>query len=85
MQPRISPNLWFDTKAEEAARFYTSMFPNSRIGRVARYPEGGPRPAGPVMTVAFELAGPRFVAVNGGPESKFDESVSLEIRLREPG
>ena len=79
MQARITPNLWFDTEGEEAAAFYTSVFPNSRIVGVARYTEAGPRPAGTVMTVEFELDGQRFVAINGGPEFTFSEAVSLQI------
>jgi len=79
MTPRITPNLWFDTEAEEAAAFYTSVFPNSHVVSVARYPEGAPRPAGMVMTVEFELDGQRFVGINGGPEFTFDEAVSFEI------
>ena len=80
MQQKITPNLWFDTEAEEAARFYTSVFENSRIVSVARYTEAGPREAGMVMTVEFELDGHRFVGINGGPEFKFDEAVSFEIK-----
>jgi predicted 3-demethylubiquinone-9 3-methyltransferase (glyoxalase superfamily) len=79
MHQRITPNLWFDTEAEEAAGFYVSVFRNSRIVNVARYPEGGPREAGMVMTVGFELDGQRFVGINGGPEFTFDEAVSLQI------
>ena len=79
MQQKITPNLWFDTEAEEAAAFYTSVFENSRIVNVAHYPEGAPRPAGMVMTVEFELEGQRFLAINGGPEFKFDEAISLQI------
>lgn len=79
MPQRISPNLWFDTEAEEAAEFYTSVFPNSRILNVTRYPEGAPREAGMVMTVEFELDGQRFVGINGGDQFKFDEAVSFEI------
>jgi predicted 3-demethylubiquinone-9 3-methyltransferase (glyoxalase superfamily) len=79
MQQRITPNLWFDTGAEEAAAFYTSVFKNSRVVSVARYPEGAPREAGMVMTVEFELDGQRFVGINGGPEFKFDEAVSFQI------
>jgi len=76
---RIVTNLWFDTEAEEAAEFYTSIFENSRIVHVARYTEAGPRPAGMVMTVEFELDGQRFIGINGGPEFKFDEAISLMI------
>jgi predicted 3-demethylubiquinone-9 3-methyltransferase (glyoxalase superfamily) len=79
MQQRIVPNLWFDTEAEEAAEFYTSVFPNSRVLNVARYTEAGPRPAGTVMTVEFELDGQRFMGINGGPQFTFDEAVSFEI------
>ena len=80
MQQRIIPNLWFDTEAEEAAELYTSVFKNSRIVGLTHYPEGGPREAGMVMTVEFELDGQRFVGINGGPEFKFDEAVSFEIK-----
>ncbi len=79
MQQRIRPNLWFDTEAEEAAGFYVSIFKNSRVVNVTRYPEGAPREAGMVMTVEFELDGQRLVGINGGPEFTFDEAVSLEI------
>jgi predicted 3-demethylubiquinone-9 3-methyltransferase (glyoxalase superfamily) len=79
VQLEITPNLWFDTEAEEAATFYTSIFPNSRIGSIARYPEGGPGPAGTVMTVEFELDGNRFIGINGGPHFTFDEAVSFMI------
>ncbi|MBV9213926.1 MAG: VOC family protein [Actinobacteria bacterium] len=79
MSQRITTNLWFDTEAEEAAEHYTSIFDNSRVVSVARYPEGAPRPAGQVMTVEFELDGQRFIGINGGPEFKFTEAVSLQI------
>jgi predicted 3-demethylubiquinone-9 3-methyltransferase (glyoxalase superfamily) len=79
MQQRIIPNLWFDTEAEEAADFYTSVFENSRIVNVTHYTEAGPRPAGTVMTVEFELDGQRFVGINGGPQFTFDEAVSFQI------
>ncbi len=79
MVQKITPNLWFDTEAEEAAEFYTSVFDNSRIVHVARYPEGAPREAGMVMVVEFELDGQRFVAINGGPQFQFDEAVSFQI------
>src|SRR4051794_41877101 len=75
----IRPCLWFDTQAEEAATFYTSLFKNSRIVKVTHYPEGGPREAGLVLTVEFELDGRRFTALNGGPEFTFDEAISFEI------
>jgi predicted 3-demethylubiquinone-9 3-methyltransferase (glyoxalase superfamily) len=76
---KIVPNLWFDTEAEEAAGFYTSVFKDSRIVNVTRYSEAGPRPAGTVMTVEFELEGQRFVGINGGPQFTFDEAVSFQI------
>ena len=80
---RITPCFWFDHQAEEAARFYTSVFPNSRIGRIAHYGEAGKkihgRPAGSVMTVAFELDGQSFTALNGGPVFQFNEAISLQI------
>jgi predicted 3-demethylubiquinone-9 3-methyltransferase (glyoxalase superfamily) len=79
MQQKITPNLWFDTEAEEAARFYTSVFKDSRVVHVTHYTEAGPRAAGMVMTVEFELNGQRFVGINGGPEFKFDEAVSFQI------
>jgi predicted 3-demethylubiquinone-9 3-methyltransferase (glyoxalase superfamily) len=79
MQQKITPNLWFDSEAEEAAAFYVSVFPNSRIVSVARYTEAGPRPAGMVMTVEFELDGQRFIGINGGPEFTFDEAVSFQV------
>jgi predicted 3-demethylubiquinone-9 3-methyltransferase (glyoxalase superfamily) len=79
MEQKIIPNLWFDTEAEEAAAFYTSVFKNSRIVNVTHYTEAGPRQAGMVMTVEFELDGQRFVGINGGPEFKFDEAVSFQI------
>jgi predicted 3-demethylubiquinone-9 3-methyltransferase (glyoxalase superfamily) len=79
MPTKITPNLWFDTEAEEAADFYVSVFPNSRIVSVAHYNDAGPREAGMVMAVEFELDGQRFVGINGGPEFTFDEAVSFEI------
>jgi predicted 3-demethylubiquinone-9 3-methyltransferase (glyoxalase superfamily) len=83
MQPRITPNLWFDTEAEEAAAFYVEVFPNSRVVSVARYTEAGPREAGTVMTVLFELDGQRFVAIDGGPEFTFSEAVSFQIDCKD--
>jgi predicted 3-demethylubiquinone-9 3-methyltransferase (glyoxalase superfamily) len=76
---KITPFLWFDHEAEEAARFYTSVFENSRIEAVTRYGESGPAPKGSVMTVAFELDGQKFVALNGGPAFKFTEAVSFVV------
>jgi predicted 3-demethylubiquinone-9 3-methyltransferase (glyoxalase superfamily) len=85
MQQKITPNLWFDTEAEEAAGFYTSVFKSSRIVSVTRYTEAGPRDAGMVMTVEFELDGQRFVGINGGPEFTFDEAVSFQINCDTQG
>jgi predicted 3-demethylubiquinone-9 3-methyltransferase (glyoxalase superfamily) len=79
MKQKIVPNLWFDTEAEEAAAFYISVFDNSRIVNVTHYTEAGPRRAGMVMTVEFELDGQRFVGINGGAQFNFDESVSFQI------
>ncbi|MFF9477423.1 VOC family protein [Streptomyces sp. NPDC014733] len=77
--PRITPNLWFDTQAKDAAEFYVSVFPRSRITQVSYYGEAGPRPAGTVLTVDFELDGQPYTAINGGPEFTFDEAISLLI------
>ncbi|MCW2726576.1 MAG: hypothetical protein JWN35_3497 [Frankiales bacterium] len=79
MQSKIIPNLWFDTEAEEAAGFYASVFKGSRIVAVTHYTEAGPGPAGTVMTVEFEVAGQRFVGINGGPQFPFTEAVSFQI------
>ena len=80
---KITPCLWFDAQAEEAAKFYTSVFDNSRIVNTVRYGEAGyeihKRPPGMVMTVEFELSGQTFTALNGGPMFKFNEAVSLQI------
>jgi predicted 3-demethylubiquinone-9 3-methyltransferase (glyoxalase superfamily) len=76
---KITPFLWFNDQAEEAAKFYTSIFKNSRIGKITRYGESGPGPAGSVMTVAFELNGQEFVALNGGPLFKFNEAISFVV------
>ena len=75
----ISPFLWFNTEAEEAANFYTSIFPNSKIKQVTRFGEGAPVPKGTPMVVAFELDGREFLALNGGPMFKFSEAVSFVI------
>jgi predicted 3-demethylubiquinone-9 3-methyltransferase (glyoxalase superfamily) len=80
---KITTNLWFDTEAEEAVEHYCSIFDNSRIVHVARYTDAGPRPAGSVMTVDFELDGQRFTAINGGPEFKFSEAISLLINCKD--
>lgn len=76
---KITPNLWFDTKAEEAAEFYTSIFEESKITNVSYYGESGPRPAGMVLTVEFQLEGQSFTALNGGPDFKFNEAISLLV------
>jgi predicted 3-demethylubiquinone-9 3-methyltransferase (glyoxalase superfamily) len=75
----ITPCLWFDTEGEEAAKLYTSVFPNSKILDIAYYGEAGPRAAGTVMTVDFELEGQKFLALNGGPEFKFSEAISFQV------
>jgi predicted 3-demethylubiquinone-9 3-methyltransferase (glyoxalase superfamily) len=74
---RITPCLWFDDQAEPAARFYTSIFKNSRIDALSHYGEGGPRPKGTVLTVKFHLDGQELLALNGGPQFKFTEAVSF--------
>lgn len=77
---KITPFLWFDTQAEEAAHFYTSVFKNSRILEVVRYGDAGPGPVGSVMTVSFELDGQAFIGLNGGPEHySFSEAISFQI------
>ena len=76
---KITPCLWFDTEAEEAATYYTGVFANSRILDVTRYGSAGPRPEGTVMTVDFVLEGQPFVALNGGPEFTFNEAVSFQV------
>ena len=80
---RIAPCLWFDTKAEEAARYYTGIFKNSKINQTTRYSDAGQdihhKPAGSVLTVEFELDGTKFTALNGGPDFKFNEAISLQI------
>jgi predicted 3-demethylubiquinone-9 3-methyltransferase (glyoxalase superfamily) len=75
----IVPNLWFDTQAEEAAQFYCSVFPGSRVLGTTRYTEAGPGEPGSVMTVEFELGGQRFVGINGGPQFPFTEAVSFQV------
>ena len=77
--PRTYPCLWFDTRAEEAAEFYTALFPNSKINAVTRYPAGSGEREGTVLTVEFELDGQRFVGINGGPQFPFTEAVSFQI------
>jgi predicted 3-demethylubiquinone-9 3-methyltransferase (glyoxalase superfamily) len=77
--PTLKPCLWFDTQGEEAATFYTAIFPNSRIVEISRYGPGGPRPEGTVMTVNFELDGKPFLALNGGPQYSFSEAISYTV------
>ena len=77
--PKITPFLWFDDKAEEAAHFYISIFKNSKMLSVSRYGEAGPGPKGSVMTVAFQLDGEKFVALNGGPTYTFSPAVSFVV------
>jgi predicted 3-demethylubiquinone-9 3-methyltransferase (glyoxalase superfamily) len=76
---KLTPCLWFDTEGEEAATFYTSVFPNSKILEVTRYGSAGPRAEGMVMTVSFELDGQTFTALNGGPDFTFSEAISFEV------
>jgi predicted 3-demethylubiquinone-9 3-methyltransferase (glyoxalase superfamily) len=78
---KIVPNLWFDTEAEEAARFYVSLFEGSRILDVVPYGEAGPGEPGSTMVVSFELLGQEYVAINGGPQFPFTEAVSFEVRV----
>src|SRR5262245_1151944 len=76
---KLTTFLWFDNNAEEAARFYASVFKNSSIGEIARYNEAGPGPAGTVMTVPFTINGQDFVGLNGGPHFKFTEAISIVV------
>src|SRR5213083_1331939 len=76
---KITPFLWFDNQAEEAANFYTSVFKDPKVGKVSRYGDAGPGPKGSVMVAEFELNGQEFVALNGGPQFKFTEAVSFVI------
>ena len=83
---KITPCLWFDDQAEEAAKFYTSIFKNSKVVKIARYGEAGReihgKPAGTVMTVVFQLEGQEFLALNGGPQFKFTEAISLSVNCK---
>lgn len=76
---KITPFLWFDTNAEEAINFYTSIFKDSKIGKVVRWPKGGPGPEGSLLTGDFTLNGQVFTAINGGPQFKFNESISFVV------
>ena len=79
---KITTFLWFNDNAEEAAKFYTSIFKNSKIGKITRYGDAGPGAKGTVMTVIFELAGQEFMALNGGPQFKFTEAISLMVKCQ---
>jgi predicted 3-demethylubiquinone-9 3-methyltransferase (glyoxalase superfamily) len=79
----ITPCLWFDTEGEDAAKLYTSIFPNSKITDVSHYGSAGPRPEGMVMTVRFELDGQKFVALNGGPDFTFNEAISFQVSCKD--
>jgi predicted 3-demethylubiquinone-9 3-methyltransferase (glyoxalase superfamily) len=79
MNDKLVTCLWFDTQGEDAARYYTSIFPNAKLGKITRYGPAGPRPEGTVMTVGFELMGQEFVALNGGPEFTFNEAISFQV------
>jgi predicted 3-demethylubiquinone-9 3-methyltransferase (glyoxalase superfamily) len=83
MSQKITPSLWFDMNAEEAANFYVDLFDDARILDVTRYPEGTPGPAGEVMTVEWELNGQKFVGINGGPQFQFSEAVSFMISCKD--
>jgi predicted 3-demethylubiquinone-9 3-methyltransferase (glyoxalase superfamily) len=78
----LTPCLWFDSDGENAANFYTSVFPNSKILDIARYGSAGPRPEGTVMTVSFELDSREFLALNGGPQFKFSEAISFQVSCK---
>jgi predicted 3-demethylubiquinone-9 3-methyltransferase (glyoxalase superfamily) len=80
--PKITPFLWFDNNAEEAAKFYTSVFKNSKLGEIGRYGDAGPGPKGSVMTASFSIEGLEFTALNGGPHFKFNESVSFVVHCK---
>jgi predicted 3-demethylubiquinone-9 3-methyltransferase (glyoxalase superfamily) len=80
--PKITPFLWYDTQAEDAAKFYVSVFKNSRIVKTTRYGDAGPGPKDSVMTVEFELDGQPFTALNGGPHFEFDEALSFTVNCQ---
>jgi len=79
MKDKLVTCLWFDTQGEDAARFYTSVFPDSKLGKITHYGSAGPREEGTVMTVGFELMGQEFIALNGGPQFSFSEAVSFQV------
>jgi predicted 3-demethylubiquinone-9 3-methyltransferase (glyoxalase superfamily) len=80
--PKITPFLWFDNNAEEAAKFYTSVFKNSKMGEVRRYGDAGPGPKGSVMIASFSIEGVEFTALNAGPQFKFNESISFVVHCK---
>ena len=80
---RVTPCFWFDDNSEEAANFYTSIFKNSKITQVSRYGEGAPGPKGKVMVVTFQLDGQDFMALNGGPQFKFSEAISMAVNCKD--
>ena len=80
--PKITPFLWFEHQAEEAATLYVSIFKNSKVTSVSRYGEAGPGPKGTAMTVQFQLDGQEFIALNGGPHFKFNESISFSVECK---
>ena len=82
---KITPFLWFDGKAEEAMRFYVSIFKNSKIGSITRYGDAGPGPKGTVMVVTFQLDGQEFIALNGGPQFTFSPAISLVVNCETQG
>jgi predicted 3-demethylubiquinone-9 3-methyltransferase (glyoxalase superfamily) len=79
--PKITPFLWFDNTAEEAIKFYTSIFKNSKVGNVTRYGDAGPGPKGSVMSATFEIEGQEFMVLNGGPHFKFTEAISMFVSV----
>jgi predicted 3-demethylubiquinone-9 3-methyltransferase (glyoxalase superfamily) len=79
---KITPFLWFENQAEEAANFYTSIFKNSNVGNISRYGEAGPGPKGSAMTVDFQIEGQEFIALNGGPHFKFNEAISFVVNCQ---
>src|SRR5216684_7433813 len=82
---KITPFLWFDGKAEEAMRFYVSIFKNSKAGSITRYGDAGPGPKGTVMVVTFQLDGQEFIALNGGPQFTFSPAISLVVNCEPQG
>jgi len=80
---KIHPCLWFDSQAEEAAKHYVAIFKNSKIGKITRYGEGAPQPKGSVLTVSFELDGQAYTGLNGGPQFKFSEAISLVVNCQD--